>query len=124
MKILLDTSIIIDFVRQKEKQDTILHLLAYKQEKIYISIVTHSELHSGRSIWENKKAKKELDQIFSNIVVLPINIEISTLAGRIKAKKGIDLLDAIIAATAISNNIPLVTLNQKHFRSIEHLRLL
>lgn len=37
---------------------------------------------------------------------------------------GIAMADGFIAATALSQNIPLVSKNQRHFRYIENLNLL
>ena len=121
-KILLDTSVIIDFLRRKDKSDSLLSKLS--NNDFYISIVTHTELFSGRSVWEKKEIKQELDKFLSIIVLLPLMEEISQAAGKIKAydpKRSV--LDCIIAATAIRHNLPLVTLNIKDFENIKGMRL-
>jgi predicted nucleic acid-binding protein len=46
------------------------------------------------------------------------------LAGEIRAKNNIDLIDATIAATAVSEKLPIVTLNKKHFQKIPGLKLI
>lgn len=121
-KLLLDTSVIIDFLRRTEKQETLLYKLS--QEQLYISIVTHTELYAGKSVWEHRKAKEELEELFSGINILSFGEDISKLAGKIKARRhNISLLDCIIAATAIRQEIGLVTLNTKDFENIESLNL-
>jgi len=47
-----------------------------------------------------------------------------TLFEHYRLSHGIALADGLIAATALSNGIPLVSKNQRHFRFIENLNLL
>ena len=123
MRILLDTSIIIEYLRSKQKEDSQLYQLSSNGAKLCISLITHAELYSGKSAWEYKKAKKVLEATLSNIIILPVNKEISKLAGKTRAKYGTELIDAIIAATALKHDLPLSTLNHKHFSTIKGLKL-
>src|SRR5664279_3486464 len=116
-RLLLDTSVIIDFLRMGNKQETLFYKLA--QEEISISVITHTELYAGKSVWKNEKAREELETLFSGITILPLTQEISTKAGEIKAiHHNIGLLDCIIGATAMAHDLPLVTLNIKDFEHI------
>ena len=121
--VLLDTSVLIDFLRQKQKRNTWFYALAKQGQPLAASIITHTELFAGKSVWEKSKARKELESIFAGISLIPLNQEISILAGKIRAKNKIDLIDAIIAATAVKEKMALVTLNPKHFEKIPGLRL-
>ena len=121
---LLDTSILIDFLRVKDKKQTLLYKLAKKNYTFFISIVTHSELYEGRNVWKNQYANKELEILLTGITILPLDIEISRLAGKIRTKHHIALIDAIIAATALQNKLSLATLNVKDFKKIDALELL
>lgn len=122
MKVLLDTSVIIDFLRQKQKERTPLFSLS--DEDLYISMITHTELYAGKSVWEKESAAKELEQLFSDMIILPLQKDISKRAGAIKAKnQTLSLLDAIIAATAIHHSLPVATLNIKDFQPIKDLTL-
>lgn len=122
-KLILDTSVIIDFLRQKEKTDTVLYKLSLENNVLYISILTHTELYAGKSTWEGKNARSELETLFGGLHILPLTEKISENAGQVRAKYGIGLIDAIIASTALLNNIPLVTLNTKHFEQVENLEI-
>lgn len=124
MKLLLDTSIIIDFQRVKQKQATWLYRLADRGDDLYISIITHTELHAGDSIWESKNKKKELEVVLSNITVLPLSPEVSEMSGKIRHDFKIKITDAIIAATAIINKLALVTFDKKDFPKVKNLKLL
>ena len=118
-ELLLDTSIIIDFLRRKDKENSTLFTLVQEKRKLAISIITHTELYAGRSVWERKEALEELEKLFSGVNILPLQEEVSRKAGEIKAKFGVGLLDAIIAATALTNKLDLATLNIKDFEKIK-----
>lgn len=122
-KILIDTSIIIDFLRQKDKKNTLLYCFGRQKYQLYASIITHAESYAGKSIWENKQALEILEKLFSNIKILPLEEKISKKAGRISAKNGLEIVDAIIAATALSSELDLATLNIKDFKKIKGLKL-
>ena len=118
---LLDTSVIIDFLRQKEKRKTLLYRLS--EYELFSSIISHSEVFSGKSVWENEEARKTVQTVFSDITIIPLTQKLSEYAGYIKAHQSISLIDCIIAATAIQENIELVSLNTKDFKLIEGIRL-
>lgn len=121
-KLLLDTSVIIDFLRRKDRKETLLYKLS--AEDLFISIVTHTELYSGKSIWEKQEAQRELEALFSGVTILPLLPEVSKAAGEIKSQNhDASLLDCIIAATAVTQDIELVTLNIKDFEIISGLKL-
>jgi len=122
-RVLLDTSVIIDFLRRKDKDKTLLFVLAQQEINLYISIITHTELYAGKSVWENKNAKEELETLFSGMKILPLEHNISQKAGEIKAKYNLNLLDAIVAATSILHSLELVTLNIKDFDKVKEINL-
>lgn len=128
--LLLDTSLIIDFLRVEDKDSTILQQLANKQSsstnnkyKLYISIVSHTELYAGKRIWESASALKELALILSGLEILNLDQSLSKNAGKIKSEYGLGIADAIIAATALASKLTLATLNTKDFKEIKGLKL-
>lgn len=121
-KFLLDTSVIIDFLRRKDKENTLLYKLS--EEELYISIITHTELFAGKSVWEHKQVRDALEMVFSGLKILPLNEEISERAGHIKARtRQTSLIDSVISATSIVHNLEVVTFNIKHFEQIPGLKL-
>jgi predicted nucleic acid-binding protein len=61
------------------------------------------------------------------LIVLPVDRTVVQYASQIRYKlkmkqKTTNLADILIAATAIANNIPLITINQKHFENIDGLK--
>lgn len=121
--VLLDTSVIIDFVRRKDKKNTLLFRLSEKGYKLHISILTHTELYSGKNVWRGIEAEQDLEKLFYGMYILPLETEISKKAGKIRAQNNTTIIDAIIAATAINHGLSLVTLNSKDFEDIEEIVL-
>lgn len=120
---LVDSSLIIDFLRRKNKSECWFYSLVAGDKQLMVSVITQAELYAGKSVWEKKRARDELGLIFSALKILPLTEDIAISAGKIRAVYGIDLIDSIIAATAISKSVPLATMNQKHFKSIVNLKL-
>ena len=120
--ILVDTSIIIDCLRQKDRSKTVFIKLQQDQTKLFASIITHTECFSGKSIWEKKEAMEALQLLFSDMKILPLDEKISQKAGEIRAYSSNNLGDAVIAATAITHKLKLATLNMKDFEKIKGLK--
>ena len=122
--VLLDTSILIDYYRKKDKSKSVLFTLSNKYSIFAVSSITQFEIYIG--------AKNEQidfwDAFFQEITVLPFNSETSVIAVKIdldlkSKRKQISIPDLFIAASALSNNLPCATLNKKHFERIADLVL-
>lgn len=117
-KILIDTDILIDISRgiitaiERLKKEELSHQLS-------ISIVTKMELIIG---CRNKRELDNLNKFFQRFYLIHINNNISNQASELIEKyylsHGLLIADALIAATAISFNIPLLSKNQKDSRFI------
>ncbi|MGB4966060.1 MAG: type II toxin-antitoxin system VapC family toxin [Microgenomates group bacterium] len=121
--ILIDTSVIIDFLRQPQNDEAPLLKLVDTRKPLAISIITHAELYSGKSTWENLNVQENIEGLLQDLSILPISESISKHAGKLRSEKNIGLFDALIAATALEENIPLATLNIKHFAGIKGLTI-
>lgn len=121
-KLVVDTSVIIDFLRQKDKANSLLYRLA--EEDLSASIITHTELYAGKSVWENDEAKEILEKVLSGISLISMDKNISQKAGYIKSYANISLIDALIAATALVGNMEVATLNIKDFKKVKDLKIL
>lgn len=124
--VILDTNILIDFLRRPEQTNPPLaeFIKLYPQKTLAISMLTIQELYSGKSSRELTKEQLFLELI-SGMEILPYTYEIAQLAGEIIRDLGRSLgfPDAAIAATAILNKGSLFTLNQKDFQGIKGLKL-
>lgn len=122
-KILLDSSVVVDFIRVNNKASTIFQKLLNLGYQLCISVMTHTELYSGKSVWESPVARKELEFILSGLQIFKLDEKVSKKAGNLKATYHIEIADAIIAATAIAYKLELATLNTKDFAKIKGLKL-
>lgn len=120
--VLADTSVLIDFFRKSDKSKSVLVKLLQDGVTFCISSITEFEIYTGATseqipFWESLLAKIEVlpfDQTSARIAV-EINSDLK------KRKKQIAIPDLFIAAIAKAHNLPVVTLNRKHFQRIEDL---
>jgi tRNA(fMet)-specific endonuclease VapC len=124
-RILVDTSVIIDHFRKKDKNKSALYKIpsGYKR---FISVITVFELNIGTTSQESQRYWQDMINYFE---VIDLNLEVVNTAADIfknlrSQNKLIDFKDLIIAATAIFHNLPLSTLNKKHFERVDTLKFL
>ena len=122
--ILLDTSILIDYFRKSDKQNSNLVMLFDKGYNFSISAITHYEIYSGAT----EQQLTFWTDLLKRTTVLPFDETVSKIAVNLNSvlklkRNQIGMADLFIAATAISNNISLSTLNKKHFLRIDELSL-
>lgn len=120
-----DTGIFIEHLRAKDKLSTTLYKISENQDR-YISAVTLYELYMGATTREKERDVEELTEGFS---VLPFTDDIAKKAAEIYHKlrvsnQMIEFRDIFIAATCIVNELPIVTLNKKHFKRVGGLKIL
>jgi tRNA(fMet)-specific endonuclease VapC len=124
-KLIIDTSILIDYFRKTDKENSRLVHHFRKYQKIYISSITEFEIFNGAT-----EAHKEFwNKMLTQIVVLDFDSMAAREAARIVSelkpkRKSIDKPDLFIAATAIIHEMTFDTLNTKHFKHIDRLKLL
>ena len=121
--ILLDSSVIVDFLRVKDKEITLFKHILETFDILYLPLIGHTELFSGKSIWERVGAREDLETILSEIEVLLYDRDLSERAGEIRAKYNTSITDSIVAATAIKHKLKLATLNIKDFKNVKGLKL-
>lgn len=115
-KLLLDTNIILYLLSGDE---TIAELLDKK--KVYISVITEMELLSFSEI--SKEEEQVIKDFIKECKVVLINSEIKNEAVFLRRKYKTKLPDAIIIATALYLNLPLVTADGD-FKKIDGIRLI
>ena len=128
MKYLLDTCVISDFVRGHAH--TLDKIKSTEPSNLAISAITHMEIHYGlqRNPKKAKKIAPVLEALFSTMTILPFQENDSEVAGMIRAKlftqgNPVGPYDILIAATAQTYSLCLVTSNTKEFSRVENLSL-
>ena len=119
MKSLVDTDVLIDYLRGHPKA---VEYLEANVNEVAISAVSVAELFQG--VREGQERQK-LSTTLSALVVLPLTEEIAEVAGLyrrdFRVSTGCGLADCMIAATAAHHGLELVTLNGKHFTMLERV---
>lgn len=107
--ILVDSDIVIDHLRGVRKLPP--PPLAY-------SVITRCELFAGRD------DPSRLRQVLSPLHEIPIDQEIAERGGVLRRDVQVPTPDALIAATALVHELPLMTRNRRHFERVRGLSLL
>jgi predicted nucleic acid-binding protein len=109
-EILLDTDVLIDHLRGKRR-------LQRPRDGVSYSAITRAELFAGKGADE-----KGLRTLLAPFRELPVDRAIAELAGRIRRETGVALADALIASTARTHRLTLVTRNRRHFDRVPGLK--
>jgi predicted nucleic acid-binding protein len=117
--ILVDTDVLVDFLRGHEKS---IAFVTEFSSKIILSPIVVAELYAG------VKGEAELtilENFISLFRVVPLTAEIAKIGGLYKRdfgkSHGVGLADAILAATADTERADLKTLNVKHYPMFSRL---
>lgn len=126
---LVETSVIIAYLKNLPQGTKILTKLS---GQLVSSVICLGELYQGVFLVSKKdkqKVKNGIDKFFQSLnAILPISPETAKIFGEVRASllqkgRAIPDLDLLIAATCLSENLTLVTLNLKHFKRIPGLKL-
>jgi predicted nucleic acid-binding protein len=109
-ELLIDTDVIIDHLRSGQGP--------IPPAGTCYSGITRAELFAGRHADE-----AGLRRLLAPLGELPLDRAVAELGGRVRRESGLALPDALIAATAISHGLALVTRNRRHFERVPRLRL-
>jgi tRNA(fMet)-specific endonuclease VapC len=121
MPYLVDTDVLIDVSRSN---DAAIDFLDQLGDSWSISIITALELIVGA---RNEKEVAQIDQLVAAYSAIPLTAEIGNssydLLRQFAKSHGLRVFDSLIAATAIAEDLTLVTKNKKHFQMIGDLKL-
>ena len=120
--ILVDSNIFIEYYKNNPAICKVLEQIA--PQEIVVSDVVCAELYFGA---RNKQELVDIVSDMEKITALPITPNISKLAVDLVKQyclsHALKLPDALLAATALTQNTKLLTLNKKHFSYIPNLKL-
>lgn len=108
----LETSFIIDFLKGAE--DAIALYRAIKGQKLETTSVVAWEILRGPKLSGRVKEYNEVIRFLDRLDILPLTLTSSRIASEIELDlkdkgRSVNLIDVLIAATAIENNSKLVT---------------
>ena len=115
---LIDTNIVIYSVQEEY---SVLRLFLNSLPRL-VSIATYIEALGFHRLTED--AERKLLEFFQGSQILPLSQAVADRAVALRQQRRMGLGDSIIAATAITHNLTLVTHNTEDFRWITGLELL
>lgn len=128
MNFLIDTNICI-YIMNKRPPEVIYRFKNIEVGQIGISAITVSELNYGASKSNLRKQNfKRLEEFLAPFEIIPYSQRASKYYGEIRSlleSQGnvIGPLDLLIAAHALSEDLTLVTNNEKEFKRIKSLKV-
>ncbi len=124
MKIVFDTSILIDNLRGGKAGNTIFDSIEEQNADFFIPTIVIYELFSGKSA-ENPTVLSHIKNLIKSFKRVELTEEIAKRAGQLyrETGKAFGPQDYIIAATTMEIGGTVLTLNKKHFGQIPNLHL-
>jgi tRNA(fMet)-specific endonuclease VapC len=120
--ILCDTNVLIEFYKGNQKVLNVLHGIG--SSSLAISVITAGELYYGA---RDKRELQKIQKHLSLLKQIPLDVEISMLfvdlLENFSLSHKLSIPDALIASTAICQQMPLYTLNVRDFRFIPGIEL-
>lgn len=115
-EILVDTNILLYLLGGN---DTLEELLQGKN--LYVSFLTELELIGFKEI--TSKEERQIALLLDDCFIVSVNNDIKRHYVALRKNYQLKLVDAVIAATAMALNFPLIT-SDKQFRTVKELQLL
>jgi hypothetical protein len=124
--ILIDTDIIINHLRGQSKETLFLKRIIVEEEfQGLYSAITEVELYAVEKI--DEKQAGEIKNILANLNRIELSRKVAQLAGNLmgsfRKSHGLEMPDAIIAASTLVHGASLVTKNTRHYSFIPGLLL-
>lgn len=117
--LLIDTDVLVDYLRGRNEAVNYIDNLS---ASLFLSVITVAELYAGV---RDRKERAQLDSFIGAFGVIPLDYTIAVTGGLYRRdygkSHGTGLADALIAATAMTRQLILVTLNKKHFPMVKTL---
>ena len=123
-RVLVDTSIVIDYLRSQYRTET-KFINLFKTNELCLSTISIFELFNGAT---SPSKKQDIETLCNGMEIIDFNLNTAKIASEIYRNlrlknKMIEFRDILISSTAIQYNLPIATLNIKHFERIDNLQL-
>lgn len=124
-QVLADTSILIDYLRCVNKPNS-MFIRLYQNHALHISVISIFELLNGAT---NEAKLIDVNRLCGNLVILDFNQACAEKASEIYRglrirNQMIEFRDILIGATALLYNMPIATLNIKHFDRLSGIQII
>lgn len=120
--ILLDTMVLSELRKRRPHPKVVAWLRAQPADQVFISVVSLGEIERGIHRTADRTFAESLTLWLDELMrfyadrILPITPDIARRWGRLSAELGHEGADLLIAATAASHRLTVVTRNLRHFK--------
>lgn len=123
-KMVVDTGVFLEYLGATDKSQTLLQSVS-SEGVLTISAITLYELYMAAT---TREKLRDVQVLTKELLVLPLTDDVALNAAKIfqylkRQQKPIELRDILIAATAVVNDLPIMTLNRAHYEQIEGLKI-
>jgi len=124
---LLDTNVVSEWTKPRPNPGLVTWLEEADEDRVYLSVITLAELRYGVERLAAGKKRAQLEDWLQNELplrfegrILNVDTAVADMCGRLVARREavghpIQLMDALIAATADAHSLTLVTRNTADF---------
>jgi len=121
---LVDTNVVAELARREPDRQVVAWFQNVPDAALHLSVLTLGELRKGVESLSDAKRKERLRVWLENDLaewfgdrLLPVSAGVADLWGRLLAQAGRPLpaVDSLLAATALSHGLRMVTRNEKDF---------
>ncbi|MFX1480211.1 MAG: type II toxin-antitoxin system VapC family toxin [Promethearchaeota archaeon] len=127
--VLLDTDLLIGFLRGNNEAVKIISKLLERHVILYTTSINAAELYFGAFLSSRIQDNMEaVEKLLNTIKIIPFELVHSKIYGEIRSdlqKRGeiINEIDIFIATMAIEKDLPIITRNTTHFERIMKLKV-
>jgi len=130
LRYLLDTDVVSQATKDRPHAGVIRWIDEQDEDDLFLSVATLLEIRVGIELRPGGKKRNDLEQWLVHDLparfedrIIPVERHVADLTGRLIARsrsEGWEMkpMDALIAATAMVNDMGLATLNSKHFERL------
>lgn len=121
MRFLLDSNVLIEHLNGAPTWEPLFE--AFRQDKIFlsVSVISRFEIFSFTRLTNEDESNAML--LFNALYVYTVDERIADAAALLRRKFKRGRADLIVAATALTNELPLITRDRHGFKNIEGLTL-
>lgn len=132
MKYLLDTNVLSELFKRQPEPKVVQWINEAEKESLFLSVLTLGEMRKGVEKMEKGARKNRLIQFLEKDIpaqfedrILAVDAEVGETWGILEAHTGrpLSTVDALLAATALTHHLTLVTRNTQDF-AFHDLRIL
>lgn len=124
MTYLLDTNIVSELRRPRPDQRVLQWWSDVPASRLYLSCLTIGELHRGIARLRGRGDHAQADSLSGWLDglahqfadrILPVDVAVTELWGRLEQRQPVPVVDGLIAATALRHDLTVVTRNVRDF---------